>query len=83
MTKGILTPIHRPVVWFQVSCIKQHNELIIDLFSAPNIHHLFIKFDQKFLNFLGETLIISIIIVIVYKTYEQNLGFRPKFLRQT
>ena len=48
----------------------------------PNIHHLFIKFDQKFLIFLGEAfyqmshLILShyekkmlwIIIVIVYKT---------------
>ena len=97
LIKAILIQIHRPLVWFQVSCIRQHNEWIIDLFPAPNIYHLFIKFDQKFLIFLGEALyqisrpipskyikkMLWIIIVIVYKTKEQNRGFRPKFLGQT
>ena len=56
MIKGILIQIYCPVVWFQVSCIRPHNKLIIDLFSQANIHHLFIKFDQKILVFLGEAL---------------------------
>ena len=61
---------------------QTHNEWIIDLFPAPNIYPLFIKFDQKFLIFLGEPLyqishsipspykkkMLWIIIVIVYKT---------------
>ena len=32
------------------------NERIIYLYPAPNIHHLFIKFDPKFLLFFGEAL---------------------------
>ena len=56
LIKGILIQIHRPVVWLQVSYIRQHNELIIELFPAANIYHLFIKFYQKFLILLGEAL---------------------------
>ena len=80
--KGILIQIHLWVVRFQVSCSRQNNEWITDLFPAANIHHFFIKFNLKFLIFFGQVLyqihhhihspykkkMLWIIIVIVYKT---------------
>ena len=41
MINRILIQTHRPVVWFQVLCFRERNEIIIDLFPTPNIHHPF------------------------------------------
>ena len=54
MIKWTLIQTHCLVVWFRVSCMRQHNEWINDLFPALNIHHLFITFDPEFIILIGE-----------------------------
>ena len=54
LIKWTLIQTHSLVVWFRVSCMRQHNEWINDLFPALNIHHLFITFHPEFIILIGE-----------------------------